>query len=211
MKLYLIRHGQTEWNIDGKIQGKTDIPLNHTGIHQAELLSKAMDQNPVTAVFSSPLKRACQTAEIVADRKKLPVILIDELREVDFGLWEGLTWETIEERFREDFIKWDQNPVKHTPTGGEKRESCKKRCAMAISRILNQAKGDVAIVAHGGILVFVVAFLLQNQKDKNEIIVKNASITTIEYRKETSEGKLLRLNDIRHLTQENGGKTNKYC
>lgn len=108
MKLYLIRHGQTLWNSEGKIQGKTDIPLNETGLLQAELLAEAMERYPVTAVYASPLKRAYQTAECVAGRQGLSVIAEEGLREVDFGFWEGMTWSEIEERYPEDFALWDK-------------------------------------------------------------------------------------------------------
>lgn len=215
MKLYLIRHGQTEWNIEGKIQGRTDVPLNETGLYQAQLLSEAMRRHPVSALFSSPLRRAFQTAEIVARGQVLPVIPVEGLKEVDFGLWEGLTWEEIDQNFHEDFIKWDKNPAENTPTGGEPRKQCRERCREAVERILEESKGDAAVVAHGGILVFVVDYLLRNQKERQEIIVKNASITTVDYDRETGLGTLLTLNDVSHL--ENGrerlinGQKSRYC
>lgn len=219
MKFYLIRHGQTEWNIAGKIQGKTDVPLNQTGIRQAALLAEAMERkmpeylnrgliqnrhHSVAAIYSSPLKRAEETARIVSTRltsggESLPVIFVKELAEVNFGLWEGLTWELINARYPEDFSAWDKNPVESTPTGGETKESCKARCRQGMDFILSHAEGDIIIVAHGGILVFVVDYLLRRQKERNEIIVKNASITTIEYDRETGVGTLLFLNDTSHL------------
>lgn len=211
MKLYLIRHGQTEWNIAGKIQGKTDIPLNETGLSQASLLAAAMETHEITAVYTSPLKRAYETACFVAGPHKLSVCPVEELREVDFGLWEGLTWEEIEKRYEKDFRLWDLNPVDHTPTGGEKKESSRARSRRAMERILSDADGDIVIVAHGGILVFVVSFLLAAQQDKNEVIVKNASITTVEYDKITGKGELLSLNDISHLKEIQQKRINKFC
>lgn len=199
MKLYLIRHGQTLWNSEGKIQGKTDIPLNETGLLQAELLAEAMERYPVTAVYASPLKRAYQTAECVAGWQGLSVIAEEGLREVDFGFWEGMTWSEIEERYPEDFALWDKNPAEHAPTGGERREDCQARISKAMERIIGEARGDVALVAHGGILVFAVLWLIRKRQEKNEIIVKNASITTVEYDRKTGEGRLLCLNDVSHL------------
>ena len=92
MKFYLLRHGQTKWNIEGKIQGKTDVLLNEDGMEQAGFLAKAMEHCEARALFSSPLLRAKQTAEIVAGKMGLPVTVLPELKEVDFGLWEGCTW-----------------------------------------------------------------------------------------------------------------------
>lgn len=211
MKLYLIRHGQTQWNIDGKIQGKTDISLNETGILQAEQLAGAMEDRPISAVFTSPLKRADETANIVAAKTCVPVLTVDELREVDFGLWEGLTWQEIGVKYAVDAAAWDVNPVLNTPTGGEPRENCMERSKKAMEYILSHAEGDIAIVAHGGILVFLVDYLLRTRKDKNEIIVKNASITTVEYDKNTGEGNLCSLNETDHLSPTITGKINKYC
>lgn len=199
MKLYLIRHGQTMWNSEGKIQGKTDIPLNEAGLLQAEILAEAMERHPVTAVYASPLKRAYQTAECVAGRQGLSVIAEEGLREVDFGLWEGMTWREIGERYPEDFVLWDKNPAEHSPTGGERREDSQARISKAMERITGEARGDVALVAHGGILVFAVLWLIRKRQEKNEIIVKNASITTVEYDRKTGEGRLLCLNDVSHL------------
>lgn len=216
MRLYLIRHGQTRWNIEGKIQGKTDIPLNETGLLQAECLAKAMERCEITSVYCSVLKRARQTAELLvsgarAAGRELPLFPMEELREVDFGLWEGKTWEEIRANYPGDYAGWEKNPAAVTPTGGERREDCRARTRAAVERILREAGGDTAIVAHGGILVYVIDYLLRNQAEKREIIVRNASISVVEYDRETELGRLLILNDTAHLAALAGGNTNKYC
>lgn len=199
MKLYLIRHGQTDWNREGKIQGRTDIPLNQTGLEQADCLAEALKGRPVTAVYSSPLSRAWQTAEAVARSQLLPVTPCAGLREVDFGLWEGLTWKEIDKSYHEDFVSWDQSPAEHAPTGGESGNECRARARTALDRILAETEGDAAIVAHGAILVFAAEYLLRSRKKRNEIIVKNASITTVEYDRGKGLGTLIELNEVRHL------------
>lgn len=211
MRLYLIRHGQTRWNIEGKIQGKTDIPLNETGFCQAGCLAKAMERNDISAVYSSVLKRARQTAERLAEEKGLPVHLMEELREVDFGLWEGKTWSEIERDYPKDFAGWSKNPVETGPTGGERREDCQARCRKAVEQILSGPESAVAIVAHGGILVYVIDYLLRNQTEKQEIIVRNASISVVEYDRARELGRLVLLNDTSHLKMVSGTSINKYC
>lgn len=211
MRLYLLRHGQTEWNIEGKIQGKTDIPLNETGLHQARCLAEGMREREISAVYSSPLLRAAQTAEILAEEKGLSVSVLPELREVDFGLWEGRSWTEVDAEFHEDFRRWEENPAEYMPTGGESRESCRERCRAAMEQILAGTVTDAAIVAHGGILAHVADYLLRNQKEKEEIIVKNASISIIEYDRSTEMGRLLLLNDTAHLGILSDGRTNKFC
>lgn len=215
MKFYLLRHGQTRWNIEGKIQGKTDIPLNETGMEQAECLARAMEDCRVSALFSSPLLRARQTAGVVAEKTGLEVTVLPELKEVDFGLWEGMTWKDIEENYPEDYKKWERNPAKAEPTGGESRQSCTDRSRIAVEQMLGTAAApdgrDVCIVAHGGILVYLIDYLLRKQVDKREIIVKNASISVVEYDEKSGIGKLLELNRTSHLPAVDNRKTNKYC
>lgn len=215
MKFYLLRHGQTRWNIEGKIQGKTDIPLNETGMEQAECLADAMAACRVRALFSSPLLRARQTADIVADQTGLGVSVLPELKEVDFGLWEGRTWKEIEENYPEDYKKWEKNPARAAPTGGEPRRSCMERSRSAVEQMLVTVDalggGDVCIVAHGGILVYIIDYLLRNQEEKQEIIVKNASISVVDYNEKSGIGKLMELNRTSHLPAACNRKTNKYC
>lgn len=199
MKIYLIRHGQTDWNLEGKIQGKTDISLNETGLKQARLLAGAMGGRPVENIFTSPLKRALETARAVDGVLDAGIVLLPELREVDFGVWEGLTWTEIKRTYPEDFKLWDLNPVEHAPTEGEKQADVKLRCEAAMRQILGQARGDIAVVSHGAMLVFVVDYLLSRQRERKKIIVKNASITTVEYDRDTGMAFLEDLNDDRHL------------
>ena len=221
MKFYLIRHGQTDWNIEGKIQGKTDIPLNEAGIRQARLLAGALrtiTDTPgagVPVIYSSVLIRAVQTAEIIRnallDRGVAPVRRLSQLREVDFGFWEGLTWSEVEERYPEEFHFWEENPALGTPTGGEKRESCRKRCHDAVEQIVSETESDVILVAHGGILAYVADYLLRSQPERKEIIVTNASISTVEYARDTGEGTLLKLNDTSFLGTDGSENKNKFC
>ena len=103
MKLYIIRHGQTDWNIAKKIQGRQDIPLNERGRYQAGCLKKAMEDRPVTAVFSSPQIRAMETAKAVASSSGSVVIPVKDLMEINYGSWEGKT----EEELLQEANKWE--------------------------------------------------------------------------------------------------------
>ena len=103
MKLYIIRHGQTDWNIAKKIQGRQDIPLNGRGRYQAGCLKKAMEDRPVTAVFSSPQIRAMETAKAVASSSGSVVIPVKDLMEINYGSWEGKT----EEELLQEANKWE--------------------------------------------------------------------------------------------------------
>lgn len=200
MKLYLIRHGQTAWNREGKVQGSSDISLDETGIMQAQQLAEGMTQKPVSRIYCSRLKRAMETAQVIGDRLGVQVVPVEGIQEVGFGAWEGQTWEAIREAYPETYAGWKQNPSKTVPEGGESLTSVYNRCSAAVDEILSQEPGDdTAIVAHGAVLSHIIAYLLRDCLPEEEIIVDNASITTISCDEDTKRFALLELNNTKHL------------
>jgi 2,3-bisphosphoglycerate-dependent phosphoglycerate mutase len=134
--LLLVRHGETDWNADGRLQGQTDRPLSDFGRRQAQLLADELADEELEAIYSSDLVRARETAEIVADRLGLPVALDPDLREKDWGTWEGLT---AVERDRVEFV-------------GESTQAHQERILRALQRISERHPdgGSVLVVTHGG-------------------------------------------------------------
>ena len=208
MKIYLIRHGQTDWNLEGKIQGRHDVSLNETGAKQAELLAMGMDKRPVVQIFSSRQKRALETAQAVGRRQHVAVTVIDGLEEVEFGEWEGKTWDEISREYPEEFKIWCTEPAEIVPPGGESRPQIYRRIENALNEILRRSRGDIAIVSHGAALAYMVSLMLEKELgDHDEIIVKNASISTVEYDRETGKFYMAEANDVSHLkalSQEQG-------
>lgn len=148
MLFYLVRHGQTDWNRAGKIQGTTDIPLNETGRQQAEQLATVLKERSgypaktrIDAVYASPLARAFQTAEILAKEEKLPLRRLTGLRERDFGCWEGKSWQQVEAEYPDEFHLWREQPMDGIPSGGESRKSCEARSERAIRQVLEETAG----------------------------------------------------------------------
>lgn len=201
MKLYLVRHGQTDWNVAGKIQGSTDIPLNETGRKQAACLAKGMERRPVARVFTSTLSRAYETAAAIGESQNVPVYRIPELEEVNYGYWEGLTMEEIEKKYPKELEQWYLSPVEVAPPGGETQTQVYERCGRAIQQILEQTDGDVAVVSHGATVVFLLEYMLEGtgRDEEDDIIVGNASISTVEYDPESKSFALVQLNDREHL------------
>ena len=202
MKLYLIRHGQTDWNVAGKIQGSTDIPLNDMGKRQAACLAEGMTGRPVTKVFSSCLSRAYETARAIGSSQHVEVITVHGLEEVGYGVWEGMTMEEIEKKYPEELNQWYCSPVDVAPPEGESQAQIYDRCKKALEIILSQAEsGDAAVVSHGATTVFLLEILLQDdsREEEDDIIVGNASISTVEYDEKTRKFTLLELNDREHL------------
>lgn len=138
--ILIARHGETDWNREGRWQGWADQPLNETGRFQARELAERLRTVPFDAVYSSDLARAHQTAEIVAEPHGVPVVVDAELREIDIGSWSGLTHDEIQERFPDG-----------TRPDGETPEQHSARVRAAIERIA-RANLDrrVLIVTHGG-------------------------------------------------------------
>ncbi len=199
MKLYLIRHGQTDWNLSGKIQGRQDVPLNETGRKQALSLAEAMDSRPVSRVFSSPQKRAYETARAVAERQQVPLLTVFQLAELGYGSWEGRTMKEILEHDRELYEAWWQEPGLTAPPGGETRRDVERRCQAAWLRMLAGLKEDAAIVTHGGTLAVLMAQALQEPQLAGSLMAGNASITTLEYEREIKKFKALEFGDVKHL------------
>ena len=147
--LILVRHGETDWNRDGRFQGHADPPLNERGRRQAHALAEQFAREPIEAVYASDLVRAHETATIIAERLGLDVVVDPELRERDVGEWSGLTLAEIEERFPNQLDQWRSGHI----TVGESRESLTDRALTAALRIAAaHPDGEVLLVAHGGTL-----------------------------------------------------------
>lgn len=199
MKLYIIRHGQTDWNIAKKIQGRQDIPLNERGHFQAQCLGKAMENRPITAVFSSPQIRAMETAIAVASPAGVPVIPVRDLMEINYGVWEGKTEEELLRDDRALYEAWWSHPAETAPPEGESIIQVNERCRQAWKEIKPQLTGDAAIVAHGGLLAHFMEQLLGSESIAASTVAHNASITTIEYEPETERFVLVEFDDYKHL------------
>lgn len=153
MKILLVRHGETDWNVQKKIQGKTDIPLNEAGINQAQELAEklAVWKRQIIGIYTSRLKRAAKTAEIIAKRLGKEYKETDGLEEIDLGLWEGLSWEQAAERFPEEYKIWHDNRRYTRSPEGESYQELLERFLPALQKIVRDKQGedgDVVIVTH---------------------------------------------------------------
>jgi broad specificity phosphatase PhoE len=146
-RLVLWRHGQTTWNLENRFQGKTDIPLDDTGVAQAERAARLLSGLKPTAIVSSPLRRAAATAASLAEITALRVNYDADLVERDGGEWEGLTGQEIRDRYPAEHSVWE-------PPGGETSEQVAKRVAAALGRALDRlpAEGVLVVASHGAAL-----------------------------------------------------------
>lgn len=152
-KITLVRHGVTEWNKMFRYQGITDVPLSVEGEDQAKKAALRLSCESVSRVISSPLKRSMKTAEIIADSVGCSTVESwENLREVDFGAWEGLTVPQIKEKFGGDlFEKWKASQVDVTATDGEDSDTVYKRASECAERILDLKEEHLVVVGHGAL------------------------------------------------------------
>lgn len=153
MEMWLVRHGQTNWNVEGRWQGQTPAapPLNATGLAQAEALAAQLDGAQFAALYSSDLTRARQTAEIIARRAGLPVAFDARLREVALGDWEGLLGSDVAARYSRELEERRRDPVRSRPPNGETVEELATRLSAALGEIAARHAGAprVLVVTHG--------------------------------------------------------------
>ena len=158
-KLLLIRHGQTDWNIEGRWQGHIDIPLNKTGVAQARLLAQRLSSWPVKALYSSDLSRAARTAQILGSQLNLQPLYLNALRERDGGLLQGMTTGEMQEKLPGELQLLRETGM--APSVNESNLDVAERVQEAFEMIISKHEGQmVAVVGHGGALATVVAFFL---------------------------------------------------
>ena len=152
-RVVAVRHGETDWNTQTRIQGHTDIELNARGRWQAVRLAQALADEGVQAVYSSDLQRAHDTAQAVAAGAGLAVQHALGLRERHFGTFEGLTFPQIDERWPDDARRWRQREPDFAPGGGESLNVFYARCVQACAELADRHRGQtILVVAHGGVL-----------------------------------------------------------
>jgi len=196
----LVRHGETDWNQDKRIQGHTDVPLNVLGRLQAEALAVRLAAIPLDVIYASDLSRTRETAEIIAARQpvEIPVVMTPDLRECNYGLWEGLTRAEVAIQFAEDWDNWNKRGLTESPTGGEDFLSLARRAGRAFDAAVQDGK-TVLISAHRGTLRAVLCHALRlDPADRDRFPVMNCSLSALECRPRHLP-RLVLLDDTSHL------------
>jgi probable phosphoglycerate mutase len=199
-RVLAIRHGETAWNVDARIQGQLDIPLNELGLWQAARVATALSEESIDAVYSSDLQRARQTAQPIADVLGLPLALEPGLRERGFGSFEGLLYPEIEARWPEGARRWSKREPAYAPEGGgESLIDFSARVVATASRLAAAHAGQsIVLVAHGGVMdcLYRAATRVDLQQHRSWKLV-NAALNRLLY---TSDGfTLVGWNDVGHL------------
>lgn len=163
IRLFLIRHGETAWNVLGKYQGQSDVALSENGIEQAERLAANFPADTLDRVYTSDLIRAAETAQMVAGRFGIPVKKCRDFREIDFGDWEGRTYKEIASRWPEAMANFFRHPDILKIPNGETFQELQIRAMKALTHILSDKENEeknVAVFAHGAIIRTMLAGVL---------------------------------------------------
>lgn len=201
MLLYCIRHGQTEHNADGRIQGQSESVLSELGWRQSRATAEALAAAPIEAVYSSPLRRALDGARLIGDRLGLAVQVDDRLKELNAGVFQGLSWDEVGVRYPEEAARWRSHDPDYRIPGGESRRELMRRAAEVFAELQARTRGRAAIIAHGGILAAAFKALLGIPAERNPFQLHNASISHLSW---DGQYRLTLLNSVAHLGGELG-------
>ena len=161
LKIYLLRHGETEYSQRGAFCGDLDIDLTSEGRQMAQSFAEAYRSIPWADVYVSPMKRAITTAKPLCDALGLPMQIRDGLREISYGAWEDQEQDTVSQRYGEDYLRWQTDPAWNPPTGGETAIQIAARALPVITEIESKYKtGNVLVVSHKATIRIILCSLL---------------------------------------------------
>lgn len=199
-RLYIVRHGESQWNVLKKIQGSSNIDLSDDGIKQAYMLAKRLKNEKIDEIYSSDLNRAFNTAEIIANGRNLAVKKSKYLREMDFGDWEGHTSVELEKLYGDNYRSWKINPQATIIDNGETLNEVQKRALNFVNKIIIDNNGDnILLVSHGTTIKSIILGLLNiNLSFYPRLKQDNTAINIIDI-KDNGLPVLILFNDTCHL------------
>lgn len=203
MYIYLIRHGQTEANLNKIYQGNSDVPLNETGREQAKVIAWRLKEYPLEALCSSHLERALDTARAIGEYHDLTLEIRRDLQEISLGEWQGKSRDQVKKEYPE-FIRArkEKNDFYTTAVpGGESYEALERRAMGALDSIVHGSDKDhVALITHGGVIKSIIGHILGIPHDRRRLVdVYNTSITLLRYSPKKDRYKIVSMNDTAHL------------
>jgi broad specificity phosphatase PhoE len=197
--LLIVRHGETEWNAEGRIQGHTDIGLSEKGAEQARSLGQRLADRQIDVAYSSDLKRTSETAKLALGGRDITLNETPRLREYNKGIFEGMTLSEIQEKFPAEYPKYLEKDLSYAPEGGETTRDVSTRMASIFAEIkANHLDETVLVVSHGGVLRAAMVSLLGMPLEGNwSFVFGNCGLTMVDT---YTDNAVLRLfNDTSHI------------
>lgn len=188
--LYITRHGETEWNIEGRFQGRGNSELTQRGLKQARELGRVLDSGQIDLILTSPLKRAQETARLAKGDREIPVIVLDSLSEFDLGDWEGVHLLELARREPENYHNYWNDPFKFIPAGGESYPELIQRMAEAMEEVYALADTKRAVVITHGMALMAILHIITGtdfKKIMNKPVLAQTSITKVKALEENDE------------------------
>ena len=161
-KLILVKHGQTDWNRENRLQGSLDIPLNEEGKKESEKIASELLKFKIDAIYTGPASCSFSTATIIAEHQKLKVRKIKELSEFDQGVWQGLLLSDIKKRYKKQYTSWKMSPTSGHPPKGESVRAVYDRAVSAMHKIVDKNKGKNVCVVSGDMLLSILKCYVNN-------------------------------------------------
>jgi broad specificity phosphatase PhoE len=199
MLLYLVRHGETNANALGQIQGQLDTELSPLGKRQAKAVSERLAGEEIDAIVCSPLRRARDTAAAIAERLGLELIVDPTWMEINAGIFQGLDWNTIRERYPVEAASWKSHDPDFVIPQGESRRGLMERAMRALQTVRAMPYQRVLVVAHGGILSAGIKAILDIPARRNPFVLQNGSISQVNWQ---DDPRLITLNQTDHLSYD---------
>ncbi len=196
--MYLVRHGETTYNAEGRIQGQSDAPLSELGHRQSAAVAEALAALPIEAIYSSPLRRARQTAEPIAAKLKLPVHDDPRLMELDAGQFEGRLRSELADVYPAELARWLSGDDDFAIPDGESRRQLAERGSAALRYIAAAGHRQAVVVTHGGLLSATLRSLLNLPQPMPPFAFQNSSITRVTG-DDQGQFTLVAFNEIGHL------------
>ena len=197
-RIILVRHGETEYNAREVFRGTIDVPLNEVGRRQAELLGAHFADMPLDAIYSSPLKRALETADSVAKRHKIEIIRADGLTDLNYGEWEGLTRDEVQERYGPLHERWLKDPHLVEMPGGESLAAVNRRSVPVLEAATSEHEGTVLLASHRVVHKVLIYHMLDLEVSSFwEVRLDLGGFTVFDY--DSGSFALVSQNDVSHL------------
>ena len=166
-ELVLVRHGETEWDREGRLQGTLDIPLNNIGKGEAERISRELSVLKISGIYSSPVAASYSTACEVAMPHKLKVRKMGEFSELNHGIWQGLLLKVIKKRYKRQYSAWKSSPTSGHPPKGESLSDACDRAVRAVHKIIDKhGDGNICVVSHDVIISVLKCYFNNVDLDK---------------------------------------------
>ncbi len=197
MRLTLVRHGETQWNKEKKIQGITDVELNEVGLEQADRLSLALKKESFDRIITSPLKRAHRTAQAIGRYHALPILVNPDLRELNAGEFEGLSFPDILARYPDFLPRWMEDHASVAMPRGESLQEVQNRAWPVIQEVTETCR-HALVVAHSFVIMTILCKIQNlNLSETSKVRIGIASRTSLEYNNGSTQ--ILIFNDTTHL------------